>query len=372
MKTLLIIISIISFLAILFYYFDLWMGSKTKNKNLSVPNTDEKSILTISILISSFILFLLVAVTYSEILDDLKQNHPDYSKIGAYGDYIGGTINPVIAFIAVIATGCAFFVQYKANIEIKKQFSIQQEKDYEQNFQNQLFKLMDFHHSIIDNIDVDISTLDINKMEYILRNFPYDYLEIQQNNYLFKILSKKDVILKGRHSFKFCCEIIEECIKLIDLIKKENKKATHTTNINLVYHINKIKELDKFIDNNFDKHKLKMGNRSRLDYLPSLINLIFSQYQLTHYFTNLNRALKIISISNFSKKTEEKKYYYASIVRAQLCEHELKLIFLNGIIMGADYKNYLQQYTLLKHVEKTNKLFLDYSSNFDEKVFSRK
>jgi len=366
MELLLIIVTTISFSFLLGYLFFKGMFIKKKKEIDSGIN-----FFTLSILFSIFIFFLLITSTYCSVLNDLDKHKNNYSNIGSYGDYIGGTINPVIAFIAVIATGCAFFVQYKANMEIKNQFLTQQNKEHEQNFQNQLFKLIDFHHIIVESIEIDVSTINIDELKKIILEFPYDHFKITPNKYLLKIFNNEIITLKSRLSYKFVSEVIEECIKLIHLINEEEKKSKKIRTLSIIYSNSIIDNIRNNINENFEKKHLMLRDKKQMDYLLFLIDSVFKEIQLSQYFTNIHRILKIIDSTEFSEKDSEKKYYYASLLRAQLSEHELNLIFLNSLIKRTKFKKYIEIYTLLNNMNKTNYIYTNYNSNLKKEAFYR-
>ncbi|MHB8260132.1 MAG: putative phage abortive infection protein [Bacteroidia bacterium] len=79
-------------------------------------------------------------------------------------------------------------------------------------------------------------------------------------------------------------------------------------------------------------------------------NYTYGSY-LSHYFRNLYHIYKYIYLSTLIK--EKEKSFYASIVRAQLSDKELTLIFYNMFIDGLGYPNFKfldQEYDVLKNL----------------------
>ena len=56
----------------------------------------------------------------------------DFMKTGQIGDTIGGLMNPFIALAGVIVTGLAFYIQYKANLQQRELFMLEQEENKKQ------------------------------------------------------------------------------------------------------------------------------------------------------------------------------------------------------------------------------------------------
>lgn len=76
--------------------------------------------------------------------------------------------------------------------------------------------------------------------------------------------------------------------------------------------------------------------------------------QIAHYFRTLYRIFRTIEGSNFS---EERKMYYAKIVRAQLTESELFFINYNACTeYGKNFRKLIVKYNIVKHLPLFEKL----------------
>jgi len=89
----------------------------------------------------------------------------DFSDSGEVGDTIGGIMGPFIAIAASILTFLAFWVQYQANIEQKRQFTAAQEKQENDNierdrtwkierFEGRFYELLRLHKANINEINI--------------------------------------------------------------------------------------------------------------------------------------------------------------------------------------------------------------------------
>ncbi|MCH5715567.1 hypothetical protein [Niabella hibiscisoli] len=72
-------------------------------------------------------------------------------KKGQMGDAFGGTMGPVIAWIAAILTFAAFYIQYEANKEQRNQFAKQANDTVIERFENRFFELIKLHRRMSKN-----------------------------------------------------------------------------------------------------------------------------------------------------------------------------------------------------------------------------
>lgn len=108
-----------------------------------------------------FVILFLVLVgltTYYSLIELSKVE--SYDKLGPFGDYIGGVLNPIISAFAVFAAGFAFYAQYEANIQVRKQFEkqeldqqIESRKEYFRTRSNLILnEINSFYYSFNDEI----------------------------------------------------------------------------------------------------------------------------------------------------------------------------------------------------------------------------
>lgn len=77
------------------------------------------------VFISSSIIAIALGVVDNFIENPVSNEKDQREYVGTIGDLIGGVLNPAIAVPATLLTFLAFWVQYKANKEVVKQFDIQ-------------------------------------------------------------------------------------------------------------------------------------------------------------------------------------------------------------------------------------------------------
>lgn len=82
-------------------------------------------------------------------------------------------------------------------------------------------------------------------------------------------------------------------------------------------------------------------------------NFEFGRY-LSHYFRNLYHIYKYVHLSDLI--SPEEKEFYTSIIRAQLSDSELILIFYNTLVDGLGYPNFKflqQEYDILQNIDES-------------------
>jgi len=102
----------------------------------------------------------------------LSKIHGDW---GTFGDYMGGTLNPLLAFLSLIALLTTIKIQSKelraTTTEMNNSSTALQEQSQSiklQNFENTFFKMIDVHNSIISDLALEKFT---NAERYIGNSF---------------------------------------------------------------------------------------------------------------------------------------------------------------------------------------------------------
>lgn len=211
-----------------------------------------------------------------------------FDTTGPIGDTIGGIINPFIAIIAAWLTYKAFIMQYDANQELRKDAEINR-------FENIFFQLLNMQQGIINELVLRAEVINKDGKE----NFP-----------------TQKITLHGRETFRHIYEEGTSC---------------------------KIQLKDGYVVYGGIKHNIKnLG----YNYMAKNEDLSF----LDHYFRHLYRIIKYVDESPVLSKKE--KYSYICILRAQLSEYELGLIFYyclstNG---NGNFKRLTETYALFNDI----------------------
>lgn len=243
---------------------------------------------------------------------------------GTFGDMFG-SLNALYSGFALAGIIITILLQRKELIlqreelrETRGEFQIQNETLKIQRFENTFFNLLSLHHKIVDGID----------FRRIKDNNPF-------NNTQFNLYDSEDdgatIILTGRDVFTHHYQKLKE-----DLSDAED------------------------FDSTYDYHYQK------------------AQADFGHYFRNLYRIIKLVDNYQFSKSEEseeefDKKYNYASIVRAQLSDFELLWIFYNCISkQGKEkFKPLIEKYSLLKNIPYNELAEIDHKKLYNERAFGK-
>lgn len=238
-----------------------------------------------------------------------------HEGMGSWGDFFGGTLNPILTFLTFMGLLITIVIQQTELSESKKEFAKsanaldEQSKSLKkQNFENTLFNMIDLHNKMITTIRIDIG--ELRKVYNLKKELKSNFIKILNSVSLIKIdkLENSEVIFNGHQVFAVIVGIITEDVK-------------SPTDI-------------------YNRYKDIQQNHN---------------YILGHYFRNLYQLLKLIDNVNCEENvlTKNEQFKYASIIRAQLSSNELILLFincLNEMVDNGKFKNLLIKYSILEHM----------------------
>ncbi len=274
-----------------------------KNNNINIDKS-------LKIIVSIAILTIVIAfgMYFFNFHGSLSNQH---EKWGTFGDFIGGTLNPILSFFALIALLKTIELQFQqlkiSQDELKlsrnelaksaKALTEQSKNIQKQNFENTFFNLLSLHNNIVNNLKT---------------SSPNVISTIQRRESVYDEYQGKEVFKKIINEINFEQDIIIQYIK------------------------------------------------------------IYEQYQtiIGHYFRNIYQILKLIDKSDI-----ENKKFYTNILRAQLSNDELLLIFLNGVTYGKEKtKPLMERYEFLEPLNVPSKYlgnFQDIASQYNKKIFGQ-
>lgn len=230
---------------------------------------------------------------------------------GQIGDFVGGLLNPLLSFAALMAVLYSLRAQNKelalARLESKENQRIQAQQSAifeRQNFESVFFRLLDIHSKLANELILVYTFISFSKAE------------------------EKQVV--GPEAFKY---IVSNYFPV-----GRNISSTDT----------------------YRKRLLDASRSLSLRY----------QKQLAHYFRNLYQILKQIdslgmdplrlarpsSMANARAWAENynTQRNYANMLRAQLSSMELNVILLNCLTQkGEGMKYYIERFSLLKHIDSS-------------------
>ena len=347
---------------------------KTYSKISNSLDDEEK---TKKSLFSIFIIALIIIVSIFLIELILVVCFYDIDKLGAFGDFFGGMINPILTFCTFMALLLTIILQQRElklsreqvaisvkelsettiATKISSQALTEQSKSLKiQNFENTFSNMVSLHNEIVNNLSLEKHFLDykttINEYDYSNKT-----LKISSDfNNVIKIYNSTNKIFHKREAISMICKNIDEFI------------------------LNRHKE-DNFIDIK-QMHAIKLKYNNIKNYtvnlnrpFPIVFNLCYESYRdiLSNYFNNVFQILNFICIN---AEFDIKKYIY--IFRAQFSPQELKILFYfylsNSISQHFKEKleesNFFEQLSIDKNNEIFKYIFFKY--DFDDKIFGEK
>lgn len=208
--------------------------------------------------------------------------------------------------------------QRKELQDTRKEFKQQNATLKQQLFENTLFSMISLHHQIVDDIDLEIKASP-------------------SNDYTSSTITGRDVF---RNRFK----------------AMNRKLKENTSSPNEAYE--------------------EMFHERRTDF--------------AHYYRNLYRVFKMIDEYDFTNKSVDgetdqnlkerlqeterikaEKYKYAAIVRAQLSDYELLLLFFNGLTeKGKNFKVLIERYSILDNLNQDEIKNKKWMESYHHKAFN--
>ncbi|MCG3657247.1 putative phage abortive infection protein [Aliarcobacter butzleri] len=303
------------------------------NQILSNKKT-KKKLPWILISFGLFALFCIVSVFvyYKYIFFDFKIDS-NVEHFGQFGDFIGGTLNPILAFLSFMALLYTIKIQMDelklsreeleaTREELKESRIAQQEQSESLKLQNKATTIQMFENTFFQLINLFIGI---------------------RNEFELEIEIKEDSSFSGKYKYK-----------IIDL------NETFTVS----------KPLEKLL---FQGYKVievffKMLIKHKFEY--DKFNDIYERYTGT-YFGQIYQILKFIDDSYKEKKIENSQRY-VNIFRAQFTKDELKFLFYHclGSIGKRRFKKLVEDYEFFEHIilnEDIEKQLLEY----DKKAFGK-
>ncbi|WP_300492267.1 putative phage abortive infection protein [Flavobacterium sp.] len=383
MTTYIIINTIIIFgLGLICCYMFYKQQNTRQNTETTDPNDTMSKITSLdwkvkALLVLAFILVLVSFISPFLFTRSAVNEDFDFTQTGQIGDTIGGLMNPFIALAGVIVTGLAFYIQYKANLQQRELFLLEQVENKRQlqeqiNSQNRQIQLQQFESQFYEMLKLhreNIGEMKING---------YDFEETSTQ------LNRFEKTTDGRKLF-VVMQTEFECI--LNLYTKDNKldkvgfekcyqlffsgldryEKAYPAETNFVEMLKKARQRHE----NPSKNSITT-NKDRKEFLQ-YVKLYFNYkpfsghaQRLGHYFRHLYLSVKSVANSTIVTDYDE-RMRYLGILRAQLSNHEQILLFYNWLSeYGNDWENdthsFFTEYCMIHN--------LWYDNLFDDKFIS--
>ena len=108
-KTIIVILSLISAISFGLAIYSIFMNTNKFSNKIKHNKTIIVSLILLAISL------VIICYTIDYIVDIYQEPHEfkkDFKDIGPYGDFFGGILNPIFAFVGIIAASLAFYSQY--------------------------------------------------------------------------------------------------------------------------------------------------------------------------------------------------------------------------------------------------------------------
>lgn len=233
----------------------------------------------------------------------LSQHGPEWMNLSSdgsakIGDSIGGITAPFVGVLAVLATFCAFWVQYEYN---KRQYNFTVKEQFDHAF----YEMLSIHESITDSLRISI---------------------VNANNQTGQLTSQpEETVRMGRAVFSYMYE---------EMTVYEDERGGKFTYVGKKQYVG----LKGLFEGHENPYPIYETNRevSGLD----------------HYFRQLYNIFKMIHENkDFDDAT---KYYYASIVRSTLSQYELIMLYHNCLSSNGRerFKPLVEEYAILNNIRE--------------------
>jgi hypothetical protein len=269
----------------------------------------------------------------------------DFSDSGAIGDTLGGIIGPFIAIVAAFLTYMAFWVQYKANVQLRNDIQIDR-------LENRIYEMLNLHAQNVNELEL---VTYIGRREKIFKGrniFPHLFYEFRRTHRIVEdhidSLPNNEFLKRNTTQIAYLIFFIgirEENRNYLSSMLKDYMDATLIDFF--IKHFDKIQEED-YINSMSDQRDYDFY-KTYYDYQH------FNGYasQLGHYFRHLYQTVKYLAEYPEQILSSTKKYMYIKTIRAQLSNHEQLILYYNALsTFGSAWidNKYLTTYKMIKNI----------------------
>ena len=278
--------------------------------------------------------FLIILGLYIAYFKNLSVTN-DSATWGTFGDYLGGTLNPIISFLALIGLLYTIHQQaqeMQATREELKQAAEQQRQQVEQQscqseifnlqqFESTFFSLLEQHNKAVEKIEAEsifeeLHNIYNKKIDQITTRKPSEELS---NSHAIKSINQ-------HYELKSYFNLLFQILKFISISLSKNSESNNSEDLKIT-----IKDFDA--DNKRSKEKLSheyINPQERMysDILRSFIpNIILKLL-----------ALNCLTIDKFSRDNESKTLYnFQGLLNRYALLEQLQLVFTD--INKIDYSH---------------------------------
>jgi uncharacterized membrane protein len=245
----------------------------------------------------------------------------DPAPWGQMGDFFGGTLNPIFGFLSVMALLAALVVQGRelkiSSDELKNSalaLNAQNKAISHQSFEQTFFSWLENYRKMMDSLTIKQQFPDAVIRDYFGKEALYKWWNSRLS--------------------------MEQVIKEVDKNNPGQQIMVDFDNNSGSAFLFVVKNMPDLITNN------------SLDIWEKLY--LMNEYQLDSLFRNLYRLLLWIDSQNSERMNIAQKWFYISIVRAQLSWIEMVYLFYNGLTeRGSNFVRIIDKYALFDNLTFT-------------------
>ena len=261
--------------------------------------------------------FLIVLGLYIAYFKNLSITN-DSATWGTFGDYLGGTLNPIISFLALIGLLYTIHQQaqeMQATREELKQAAEQQHRQADifnlQQFESTFFSLLEQHNKVVERIEVESIYEELHdiynkKLYQITTRKPSEELS---NSHAIKSI-------KQHYELKSYFNLLFQILKFISISLSKNSKSNNSED-------SKITIKDFVSDNKISKKKL---SQEYITPQERMYSDILRSFIPNHILKLL--ALNCLTIDKFSQDNQlETLYNFQGLLSRYALLEQLQLVF---------------------------------------------
>lgn len=314
------------------------------------------------------VLFLLVPFIFQGLPKVLVRNYENIFTInkgltpdetGPIGDTFGGLLGPVIAIIAAFLTFVAFWVQYRANEQQRKDIQIER-------FENKFYEMLRLHRDNVAEMKIKTSYEGRRVFVEMYNEFRFCFYAVKKVIEEYPVgTNEKDLGFKPDDDEKIA--VIAYLIFFHGTGDKSDRLQYESLNklcsvFFLPTLIEKIKQhqrdyssIKKNKPDGLPKLKIEFKDGSiyetHMGYKPFSGHLS----RLGHYYRHLFQTVKFVALFDKIDFNFKERYEYLKTLRAQLSSHEQVLLYYNCLTpFGSPWLNpanpFLTQYKMIKNL----------------------
>ena len=270
---------------------------------------------------------------------------------GEMGDTIGGTLGPVVGLIAALLTGLAFWVQYRANENQRKDIRLER-------FENKYYELLRLHRANVEEMNIADRVKGracfikmFYELEFCYRTVEdyYDSTSDEEKiNLRYSEMNLMDFSYRlfffgtGSHSEKHYIKFLNAAE--YQLYKRIKEKAFKPLQDGYE------KFMNAHPDARFYTHKSSEEAKPNAEFVE------FNYYpldghvnRLGHYYRHLFQTVNYIISQDFLSYND--KYAYVKTLRAQLSNFEQLLLYYNALAWFDEaWKPIFTRYRFIKNL----------------------